>query len=292
MLTKIGLALGGGGARGLSHIGVLKVFERAGIPIVCIAGSSIGAVVGGAYSLYGDAKTLEEFACNFIEQPFFKKMNMAAIDPGAEQHLRWRDHLTTTLKWRWSLVKGIMHTSIYDIEEFEKLFTEFGDATIESLPHTFCAIASDLRSGEEIVIDRGNLKTAIMASSAIPGIFPPIEYNNRLLVDGSASDSVPVHILKERGADRVIAVNVTKCIRKIGELSNALHILYRADEIASYHLTQERLHGADLVIRPNVGRISWANFKQARRIIALGEQAAEKMLPQVERIMAAQTAIF
>jgi len=292
MPAKIGLALGGGGARGLAHIGVLKVFEREGIPVTCIAGSSIGAIVGGAYGLFGDAKVLEEFAYNFIEQPFFKKMSMEAIDPSVGRHLRWRDHLTTMLKWRWSLVKGIMHPSIYDLEEFEKLFVEFDGATIESLPHTFCAIASDLRSGEEIAMDKGNLKTAIMASSAIPGIFPPIEFEGKLLVDGSASDSVPVHILKERGAEKVVAVNVTKCIRKVGDLSNALHILYRADEIASWHLTQERLRGADFLIRPSVGRISWANFKQARRIIALGEQAAENMLPHVERLMAAQTAVY
>ena len=281
MEAKIGLALGGGGARGLAHIGVLRVLERESIPLSCIAGSSIGAIIGGAYAYWQNADTVEKFIKELIEQSSFQDIShhlSYLFEPGGHEK---RESIFTYLKSRLSLLKAINSDALLDRQKVDTLFTSFIDQPIESLPLKFCATATDLLSGQEIVLDKGSLKKALMASSAIPVIFPPVEYNGYLLVDGSTSDSVPVHILKERGAERVVAVNVTKCIRKVGPLSNAMHIMYRADDIATFHLTMERLAGADLVVRPNVGRILWYNFKKYKDIIALGEQA----LPDIKRLL-------
>jgi len=285
MKAKVGLALGGGGARGLAHIGVLKVFEREKIPLSCIAGSSIGAIIGGLYAFMQSAGAVEDFVNHSIKQPLFDDIYERSSHLFDDLNHERREHFFTYLKTRLSLLKVINHNAFLDAETVDEIFKSLTDTPIEDLPVRFSAIATDLLSGQEIVIDKGSLKKAIMASSAIPAIFPPVRIDGHLLVDGSTSDSVPVHVLKDRGADRIIAVNVSKCVRKIGPISNALHILYRSDEIATYHLTQERLAGADLVIRPNVGRILWYDFRNVKEIVALGETAAEKALPEIEKLL-------
>lgn len=285
MAIKVGYALGGGGARGLAHIGIIKILEREGFDLECIGGASIGAVVGGTYALTRDARHVEEIARELIQNPYFRHLNRNSLDYFRCSARNRIDNFFTYLKIQVPLIKGIRHISVYDLESFEKIFDFISDTEIENLKTKFCAIASDLISGQEVVLDHGSLKKAMMASAAIPAIFPPIEMNGRLLIDGSTSDSVPVHILRERGAKRIIAVNVSKCVRKKGFLSNTLDILYRSDEIASYHLTQERLSGADIIIRPDVGGINWANFDKISEIIALGEKAAEGSLPEIEKLI-------
>jgi len=285
MEAKIGLALGGGGARGLAHIGVLRVLEREGIPLSCIAGSSMGAIIGGAYAYWQNSDAVEEFIKELIEQSSFQNILHHLSYLFGESGHEHKESFFTYLKSRLSLLKAINNNALLDNQTVKAIFEFFTDKAIENLPLKFCAIATDLLSGQEIVLDKGSLKKALMASSAIPVIFPPVEQDGCLLVDGSTSDSVPVHILKERGANRVVAVNVTKCIRKIVPLSNAMHIMYRADEIATFHLTMERLAGADFVIRPNVGGILWYNFRKYKDIIALGEQATKEALPDIKRLL-------
>lgn len=286
---KLGLVFGGGGARGLAHIGVLKVFEREKIPITCIAGSSIGALIGGTYAVLNDAKAVEAFVYNFIERPCFQKLDMnefAAFEDKTSQN-GW-GNLITKMKISLSFLKTFTNSAIFGEEITEEIFApfaDFDDPPIELLRIKFSAVATDLLSGKEIVIKNGSLKKALMASSAIPGFFPPVERENQLLIDGSASDSVPVHVVKEQGADYVIAVDVTKDLQNVGPLTNALHILYRMDEIITFYLTRERLANADLIIRPAVRNVSWANFDQIRELIREGEQAAEKMLPEIDRML-------
>lgn len=279
---KIGLALGGGGARGLAHIGVLKVLQRENIPIHCIVGCSSGAIIGAAFALSRNAQRIEDLAYKWVTNPAFIEMGLEFFAQSDKIRKNHRiDDFLTYMKIRYSFLKALNKPAIFERDTLEHIFEIFNHIRIEKLPIHFSAIATDLISGQEIVLKKGDLKLAIMASSAIPGIFPPVQIGKKLLVDGATSDSVPVHIVRERGAHRVIAVDVTKCIRKIGPLTNALHILYRADEIATFHLTQERLAGADLIIRPAVRQISWANFKQYKKLVKRGEEAAEKMLPEI-----------
>jgi len=122
------------------------------------------------------------------------------------------------------------------------------------------------------------------ASAAIPGLFPPVKYKNYMLIDGSASESVPVDKVREIGAKRVVAVDVSKCLKSLGPLDNGLEIIYRAEEISSFHLSQERLLDADLIIRPKVKDLSWANFNAAGDIIKEGEIAAGKMLSEIKAL--------
>jgi len=163
----------------------------------------------------------------------------------------------------------------------------FPDVPIESLPIHFACIATDLISGREIVINQGSLRQAMVASASIPGIFPPIEMDDLLLIDGGASDSIPVQIVKGQGAQYVLAIDVTKSIDKSGELENGLDIIYRTEDIVSYHLTQERLTGVDLLISPNVKDYSWAAVKQIDEIMEEGAIAARQSMEIIQKFLPA-----
>ncbi len=285
MKPKIGLALGGGGARGLSHIGVLKVLEREHFPISQITGCSIGAIVGGLYAVFQSAKAVEDFIYQLIKRPVFQELDTEVFDStehsGAIHHLnQYLNHF----KMYFSLLKTLKARSIYDEKLVERIFEIFPERKIQDLPLNFATIATDLISGREIVLGEGNLKKAVMASSAIPGVFPPVKIDNLLLIDGASSDSIPVQIVKGRGAQYVIAVDVTHCVEDVDKLDTGIQIIYRAEDIVTYHLTQERLAGADLIIRPKVRHYSWAAVKKIEEIIQAGEEAAEEALPRLEKL--------
>ncbi len=286
MSVKIGLALGGGGARGLAHIGVLKVFEKENIPIYQVTGCSMGAIIGSAYAFFGNTSKTEKFVRNLLESPAFKKLDIqifSAIDH--DQATRHLDYYLNNLKKYFSLLKTVNHTAVYDENTVNEIFEIYPEINIEDLPVRFACITTDLISGREIVLNDGNLRKAVMASSSIPGIFPPVKIGNQLLIDGGITDSIPAHVAKGQGAHYVIAVDVTKCIDDMNNLDNALQIIYRAEDIVSYHLTQERLVGADLVIRPKVRHFAWAAVDQIDIIIAAGEQAAQEVLPQIKHFL-------
>jgi len=283
MKIKIGLALGGGGARGLAHIGVLKIFVREKIPIYQITGCSIGAIIGGAYAYFNDIEKTENSIRKLINNSTVKKFNLETYADYRKPNAHLNYYLNT-LKRYFSMLKTLGKTSIYDEDLINELFKLFPDSPIENLPIRFACIATDLISGREIVINEGSLRKAVIASSSIPGIFPPVEIDNQLLIDGAATDSIPVQIVRGQGVQYVFAVDVTRCLEDRDELDNGLKILYRSEDIVTYHLTQERLAGADLVIRPKVRHFSWASIDQIDKIIKAGEDAAEKALPVIEHI--------
>jgi len=201
---KIGLALGSGSARGLAHIGVLKVLESNSVPIDYIVGSSMGAFIGALYAGGLSVKQLEDIACN-VDWKLTTKM------------------FAPTLPWN-GLVAG------NQIREFIK--TLVGDININNLKIPFAAVATDVMNGEKIVIEQGSLVEAIRASISIPGIFIPVQYENRFLVDGGVANPVPVDVVKTMGADIVIAVNVTP------SLAPALQNITLPDETPQKHAQQ------------------------------------------------------
>ncbi len=282
-MSKLGVALGGGGARGLAHIGVLKVLEREKIDIYAITGCSMGSVIGSLYSYYGNAEKVEEIMLNAIS-----KIDLSEIGIPEEQtknDLSFWDSFVTQIKFRFNVLRSLKDISLIHQEHTEKIFQIIPDVDFSALKIKFSAIATDLISGEEINITRGNLRTAVKSSSAIPGIFPPVRRDNHYFVDGSASESVPAGKVRELGADRVIAINVSHCIKAEEEPQNVLEILFRTEDITSFHLSQERLKEADLIISPNVRHLTWAEFKKAEQIIAEGEKATQQMLPEIEKLM-------
>ncbi len=280
MAYKIGLALGGGGARGFAHIGVLKVMEKEHIPIDQITGCSIGAIIGGLYAYFRSVEKVEAFIREIIKKPIFKELNLDVFSPAEQDTFM---HTFLKLKRFYTLIKSIKTQSVFEPEIIEKVYEPFPDVPIETLPIPFATIATDLISGREIVINRGSLKTAIMASAAIPGVFPPVPLEDMLLIDGAASDSIPVNVVRGQGVKFVVAVDVSHCLGDVQELDTGLQIVQRADEIVSFHLSRQRLSGADLIIRPAVRHYSWADVRKMKEIILAGEEAAMEQLNILKR---------
>lgn len=284
-MKKFGLALGGGGARGLAHIGVLKVFEQNKIKIHSITGCSMGAIIGGLYSYFGNIKQVEDFILEIINHPKFIELGIENLSennnkPDKNYFEQFYDYIGKRVK----ALKALNRLSYFDEQLTDEIYKIIPDVPIENFNIKFSAIATDLLTGGEINFTNGSLRKVIQASSAIPGIFPPVKYQNHFLIDGSASESVPAAKVRDLGADRVLAVDVTREIKIIEEPQNVFEILYRAEDISSYHLSMVRLKEADLVIRPKVKHLSWADFDMTSEIIAAGEQATLENLAEIKKL--------
>ncbi len=285
-MKKLAIALGGGGARGLAHIGFLRVIEKEKIPLARITGCSMGAMVGGAYALYQNADAVEELAYHFIGHPDFEGFNFddfAAIDNSGADLKSKAYAVLGRIKVGLSLFKTLARPGIYEEELVEKIYHHYPDHPIEKLPMHFSAMTSDLITGQEVLLTKGSLRLAIRASSSIPGYLPPVKWGKYLLVDGGVSNLVPTQYFKKKEDELIIGVDVSRPIRTGTDLKSGVDIMQRAENIRAYHLTQLKVSNADKVIRCPLGNISWADFKQAPEIIKAGEKAAHKLLPWLEK---------
>jgi NTE family protein len=283
---KIGLALGGGGARGLAHIGVMKVLEREKITPDIIVGASVGAIVGGALASGMKAEELEARVASFLESDLYQSSELKAMgdaESGAEQRLSKR--IQSYFKTKIRLAQGIFRTSILPVRDMEE-FIEFfiPDIQIEETMIPFRAVATDLLSGECVVLKKGPLRRSILASSAVPGALPPVEIDGRQLSDGGIICIVPAQCALEEGADVVIAIAVDRDISLVPGLNTAVDIYVRAGEIQGFYLENYDLEHADIVIRPELGGTHWTDFSQSRELISLGESAAIDRLPELRRL--------
>jgi NTE family protein len=284
---KIGLVLGGGGARGLAHIGVMKVLESEKIRPDIIVGTSIGAVVGGALASGMKAGELEERIACFLESDLYRSSELKVMgdtESKAEQGLSKR--IQSYFKTKIRLAHALFTDSILqigDIEEFINFFIP--DIQIEETAIPFRAVATDLLSGELVLMKKGPLRRSVLASSAVPGALPPVEMNGRQLSDGGIISVVPARCALEEGATVVIAVAVDRDISLVSGLDTAVDIYVRAGEIQGFHLEQYDVECADIVIRPELGGTHWTDFSQSKELISLGELAAINNLPHIRRLL-------
>jgi len=250
MSQKIGLALGGGAARGYAHIGVLKVLEREGIPIDLIAGTSMGSLVGAYYACGLRPSELEEMAIAT------KRRHIASISFSKK-----------------ALLSARKITKILD--------RNIGDRAFQDLEIPLSVVTMDLFTGEEVVIDSGSVKEAVLASISIPGVFPPRELNDRLLVDGGNINQVPVSIVRNMGADVVIAVHLGFLGKKRDEYSSAVQIFVQALDMMAKKLMDSEEKNADVIIKPDVESESMAAYHKASLFIEAGARATEEVLYKI-----------
>ncbi|MBR3750860.1 MAG: patatin-like phospholipase family protein [Clostridia bacterium] len=249
---RIGLALGGGAARGLAHIGVLQVFKEHGVPIDCIAGCSMGAVVGGIYCSGQNIERLQELALSLQESEI--------MDLGRP---------------RKGLVKGKKAERLIDSLCCKKTFAQC------VIP--FCATATDLVTSRTVAITSGRLSKAIRASISIPGVFEPVDWDDMLLVDGGVTDRVPVDLCREAlGAQYVIAVDVAFRGWKREKSTNIIQTIYQAFETADWRNVQNALPNSDIVIAPEVGPYDEKNLRDAKACIEAGREAAEAAINRIK----------
>jgi NTE family protein len=282
----LGLALGGGGARGFAHIGVLKVLERENIRPDIIVGTSVGSIVGGALASGMTVNQIEERAYSFLESDVYASSELKAMgdaEGGAEQRMssRIQNYFRTKIR----LASALYKPGILPLEAMEKCIDYFiPDIKIEETEITFRAVATDLKTGDCVILEKGPLRRALLASSVVPGAFSPIEINGKHLSDGGIICTVPVGCTLKEGADKVIAIAIDRDIILSSALHTAVDIYVRAGEIQGYHLEGYELSRADLVIRPELGSIHWTDFSRSPELIALGEVAAMEKIAEIRML--------
>ncbi len=288
MEPKIGLALGGGAARGLAHLGVLKVFEDAKVPIDMIAGTSLGALIGGMYASNPDAsywigwvdKYLRGFRSRRTRLEFLNK-----LEEPTNNHRGFFGDMAFLLRkgYFWG-VTATKPAFIGEKEYQDLIYPLIPDIAIEDTKIPFSCVATDIRNGKRVMYTRGSLRTAVSASCALPGIFPPVIDNGMALVDGGWVERVPVLCAQDMGADIVIAVDVSSDVATFEDKSG-LDIVLRADAVTRIYLNELLARQADLVIHPEVGGIHWADFSNPKDLITAGETAALEKLISIRTLI-------
>ncbi|HXE74497.1 MAG TPA: patatin-like phospholipase family protein [Candidatus Xenobia bacterium] len=250
---RVGVALGGGFARGLAHIGVLKVLEDSRIPVGCLAGTSIGSIIGGAYA---SGVSVAE---------------MATVARG----IRWKDFGSWTISTR----------GLASNQRLEALVRRtFRALRFEDLKIPLAIIATDLVNAQPVVFTAGELGVAVRASCAYPGLFLPVAVDGSLLVDGMLVSAVPAEAVRELGADIVISVNLDN-IRYGLEPKNIAEVWARALSIATRAAEPVWREQSDIVIEPEVRHFDWDDFGRADELIAAGEEAMLAALPRLKRLL-------
>lgn len=249
----IGLALGGGFARGFAHLGVLQVLEENDIPISCIAGTSVGSILGAAYASGAPLKRIIE-TC---------------------RRIRFRD----IARWRVSRLGLASNHRLGDLigEVFES--RHFEDLRIPMI-----IVATDLANGEAVLFTQGNLAEAIRASCAFPGLFEPVEIGTRCLADGGLVAQVPTRAARQLGAARVLGVSVGVEDGQRGAPSNIFQVVCRAVSAAQKHQLEIWEKYADLTLRPDVQHLAWDDFERADEAIEAGAAAARRALPRIQKL--------
>ena len=275
---RIGLALGGGGTRGIAHISVLRQLEKEGIPIDCVAGTSMGAIVGG---LYCAGLTPDEIEKAFRAKAFIRSYDTVPIPVRVSLiPLFFVPHL-----FGWHPYDGLYRGNRF-AHHIDRLAAA-NDKNIEDFKVPFCAVASNLLDGMPYAINKGNLGRALQASSAIPGLRRPVPLQGQLLVDGGVVANLPVEYCRAMGADIVIAVDVDEELghipehhfRKIGSVS------YRCLNMHLAAIDRPQLHEADVVIHPDVAGIQLLarDIKDMDMALDEGDKAARQAIPLIHQ---------
>jgi NTE family protein len=283
---RVGLALGGGAARGLSHLGVLRALVREKIPIDIIVGASMGAIVGGAYAAMKDIAGLERTVRGVLSSEQFRRNRLSFLRESKSQRGSLLYSVTNLV--RLGIVYGMstLRPSFLSAEQFADSMAAVVPAVrIEDLDLPFGAVALDVEAAEEVVLCRGSLREASRASSAIPGILPPVRRNGRNLVDGGWIDKVPVLPAFRLGADVVIAVDISADLEDPREYRRGIDLMLRANMIRDAALVRMTLQLADVVIEPDVKTVHWADFGAVDHCIRAGDEAASLAAPRIHELL-------
>lgn len=268
---RVGLALGSGAARGLAHIGVIKALDEAGIRIDAVAGTSIGAIVGACFARDADITLLEQTALQ-ADWRYLARL----LDPSLTK-----------------IRKGLIHG-----QRVQKLLQSLiGDVDFTGFKIPFAVVATDVNTGQEIVIDTGPVTYAVRASISIPGIFVPVVLNNQVLVDGGTTNPVPINVVRDMGATFIIAVNVLSEPHRMkayrphmqNEAPDIFNTLLKSVYIMEYEITKSKIMDADVVISPDTSLIEAAEFHRGEVAIAEGYRAARSVLPELLQLLYGNT---
>lgn len=256
---RVGLALGGGAARGFAHVGVIQVLEEAGIRPALVAGTSAGSLVAALYASGKTGAQLQQIA-ETMEEATFADWTLPIFSRGL---------------LRGDALARYVHTQV-------------GGRLIEDLPLPLGIVATDLNSGQGVLFQRGDTATAVRASSAVPAVFQPVRIAGREYVDGGLASPVPVRYARQMGAELVVAVDISNA-PDANPAGDTLQILLQTFTIMGRSINNWELRDADVVVRPALNGMASADFNARRRAIQAGRVAMQQLLPQLKTAMEARS---
>ncbi len=260
---KIALVLGGGAARGFAHVGVIRALEQEKIPIDMVVGTSVGSLIGAIYAADVSSFDLEWTAFQLEKDDIFDFGVMNAV-------------------------VGMGFAKGDKLEEWVK--SHIKTANIENMKIPFAAVATDLNWGYKVVLDKGPVARAIRASAAIPGVFQPVQHQGKLMVDGGVTDNIPISVAKAKGADIVIAVDISASIGNTN-ITNLMDVTLQATNIMFALNVEQSKKDADVLITPaGIGDIGMLDFTQKKRCMQAGMEATQKAMPNIRKIIDAWVA--
>jgi NTE family protein len=251
---KVALVLGGGAARGFTHIGVIRALEQEKIPIDLIVGSSVGSLIGAIYAYEKNSFELEWTAFMLEKDSIFDYGIMNAFS-------------------------GMGFAKGEKLEAFVK--SKVPVANIEDLKIPYAAVATDLNRGTRVVLDKGPVATAVRASSAIPGVFQPVSHQGKMLVDGGVVDNIPVAVAREKGADIVIAVDIGEQVINFN-IVDVIDVMLQSISIMGAENAKYKKKDADVLISPKVGDVGMLDFTQKKRCMMAGIDSTQNMMPEIK----------
>lgn len=292
-MTKpfLGLALGGGGARGAAHIGVLQELHLAGIEIGLIAGTSAGSIIGAMYAASGDPFWVEDHFRNFLKSDAFDGLRSRRLldDRNPDSVL---DQIAKKVKDTYVVMMGLNRVSIVSQIPLRNAISylvpikDFSDLKVP-----MSVLATDLQSCNDLVIESGNLVDALVQSSSIPGFVQPAGNDSELIVDGGVSMPIPVPIL-QGNCDFILAVDISRYTLGILEEPNMIDIMKRADMVTSLRLKSELSNQADFVIKPDTLGLHWSDFNQFNTLVKNGRKAAKESIEHLKSEIDRKNSIF
>lgn len=283
---KIGLVLSGGGAKGFAHIGVLKVLEEAGVKIDYIGGTSMGAVIGGLYASGYNASQIDsifqatdfnELINDFIPRSsknFYERKNdelYALVLPFNKMKIGIPEALSKGM-YNYNLLSRITR-NVRNIKDFNKL------------PIPFLCIGTNIENGEEVLLNKGNLAQAMIASSAFPSLFSPVEIDGKILVDGGVVNNYPIEEVRKLGADIIIGVDVQDGLLDRTQLKDATKILVQITNLQSIERMKKNISNTDVYIKPDISQYGVVSFDKGNEIIRKGEEATFAVYEQLKNIV-------
>ncbi len=282
IFPRIGLALGGGGARGAAHIGALKVLHAEGISFDQVAGTSAGAVIGAMYGATRDPEWIEQRFRAFIESDVFKELGTDRLVENRDPHSAF-EQIARKVKDQVVLAMSLHRSSIIRKDRLRDAFNFLIPVkTFEELQIPLKVVATDIQSATPVIYESGDLLEAVVQSGTIPGYVEPTKQEEKLIVDGGASMPLPTPVLKDT-VDFLIGIDIRK--RSIPPLEdvNIYEIMLRSDMVTYLNLTREMRRLADFVIDPDVKNLHWSRFDKFDELLNIGIQAAESSVKSLKK---------
>jgi NTE family protein len=284
MRPRLGVALGGGGARGLAHLGVLIVLEQAHVPVDAIAGTSMGAALGAARAIGTDLNKLEIlFRCLDLNE----LLQVSDSTLRELQRIIGRSMIEYVRGSTWREEAAMPH----DLARLNELFSLLtANKSFEDVRVPLAVVATDLETGERVVLNEGKLYDAVTASTAVPGVFSPVARGGRYLIDGGVVEKIPVDVVVDLGADVVIAVDTSAPLTR--SVDTCLDALLQAQRVTSQRLSElqlerarERLGRRLLVLHPDVSEITMFGFEHTDKAVQAGKEEARAHLNDIRALL-------